>query len=498
MRVAYASPLPPLTSGIADYSSALVPRLADEGLEIDLFFEGRVPPPEPSAPGIGGGGGGGGRGRRPARPVRELPALADSYDLVLYHLGNSLPHHAGILEALLASPGVVVLHEFMLHHLIRERTLVAGDPAAYVAEMRYAAGETGRRAAQRLLDSHHPVDVWSFPLFERVVDRSRAVLVHSEFARARVLASRPRARVGTVPFPVELEGLPATAELAARARAEARAELGLPPEAFVVGAFGFVTPQKRLAPALAAFARLRRERPEARFLVAGEVSPHYDFAELLREHGSDGTDGSDGAGGVTVTGRLAPGRFRAAVAATDLAVNLRHPTGGETSASLLHLLAAGVPTAVSAQGSFAEMPDGTVAKVPLDEREPELLLELYRAAAADASFRRAMGAAGRRWVERENGLPGAARTWAARLRELAAETGAPLPRALPEPPPANDPRRALAESLGADLADLGLGAADDGLLAELASVLADLGLEPSPAAASTANRNERDDRRRRR
>jgi hypothetical protein len=78
-------------------------------------------------------------------------------------------------------------------------------------------------------------------------------------------------------------------------------------------------------------------------------------------------------------------------------------------------------------------------------------------------------------------------------------SGWPAPRALPDPPPANDPRRALAESLGADLADLGLGAADDGLLAELASVLVDLGLAPAPAAASTdpqGDRNDQDDRRR--
>jgi glycosyltransferase involved in cell wall biosynthesis len=461
MRVAYASPLPPLTSGIADYSRALAPRLADEGLEIDLYYEGRVAPPTEA-----------GLGRWPLRPVRELPAAAAGYDLVLYHLGNSLPHHAGILDALLAAPGVVVLHEYMLHHLMRERTLVAGDPGAYVAEMRYAAGETGRRAAQRLLDTHHPLDVWSFPLFERVVDRSRAVVVHSEFARARILASRPRARVETAPFPVEPEPAPASEGAAARARAEARAALGLPAGAFVVGAFGLVTPQKRLAPALAAFARLRRERPEARFLVAGEVSPHYDFEELLREHGGDG------AGGVTVTGRLAPERFRGAVAAVDLAVNLRHPTGGETSASLLHLLAAGVPTAVSAQGSFAELPDGTVAKVPLDEREPELLLELYRAAAADPSFRRALGAAGRAWVERVHALPRSARVWAERLRALAVATAGP--GALPEPPGPHDARRALAESLGADLADLGLGAAADDLLGELASTLVDLGLAPTP------------------
>ena len=458
MRLAYVSPFPPLTSGIADYSRELAPRLAEAGLDLELFHEGRVPPADPALE----------RLRR--RPVRELPSAASEFDLVLYHLGNSLPHHAEMLEVLLELPGVVVLHEFMLHHLVRERTMGAGDPRAYVEEMRYAAGETGRRAAQRLLDTHHPVDVWSYPLFERVVDRSRAVLVHSEFARARVAASRPRARIGTVPFPVELD---ATEPPGSEEHARLRAELGLPAAAFVVAAYGFVTPQKRLAPALAAFARLRAERPAVRFLVAGEISPHFDFAAVLAEVGSEG---------VTVTGRLAPERFRAALRVADLAVNLRHPTGGETSASLLRLLAAGVPTAVSRLGGFAELPDGTVAKIPIDEREEELLLALYRAAADDEPFRRALGAAGRRYVEREHALPGAAARWRSALLELTTAPRTPAPTAPPLAPwDGVDPRLALAASLGADLADLGLGDAGPELLSGLAETLAELGLAPEPA-----------------
>ena len=49
-------------------------------------------------------------------------------------------------------PGVVVLHEFMLHHLVRGLTLARGDAAGYLDEMRYAAGRSGEMAARRLLD----------------------------------------------------------------------------------------------------------------------------------------------------------------------------------------------------------------------------------------------------------------------------------------------------------------------------------------------------------
>ena len=60
-----------------------------------------------------------------------------------------------------------------------------------------------------------------------------------------------------------------------------RAALGLPADAFLVASFGFITPAKRLDVALRAFARLRREVPNALYLLVGEVSPHYDFASVL-------------------------------------------------------------------------------------------------------------------------------------------------------------------------------------------------------------------------
>ena len=42
--------------------------------------------------------------------------MASQYDAVVYQMGNS-PAHAYIYEALLKYPGVVVMHEFILHHL---------------------------------------------------------------------------------------------------------------------------------------------------------------------------------------------------------------------------------------------------------------------------------------------------------------------------------------------------------------------------------------------
>ena len=132
MRIAWVSPLPPASSGIADYSAdASAAHLADRH-ELELFYDGDRAPAAAIAE------------RWRCRPVGELAAAAGRFDLVVYQIGNSAPHHAESFRLALELPGVVVLHEFMLHHLVRGLTLARGDAAGYLEEMRYAAGQQRR------------------------------------------------------------------------------------------------------------------------------------------------------------------------------------------------------------------------------------------------------------------------------------------------------------------------------------------------------------------
>ncbi len=463
MRIAWVSPLPPSSSGIADYSATLLPHLAERH-DLELFWDGERAPQAAIAD------------RWPCQPVAELPRAAGRFDLIVYQIGNSAPHHAESFRLALELPGVVVLHEFMLHHLVRGLTLARGDAAGYREEMRYAAGESGEMAARRLLDTHYPVDTWNFPLFERLVDRSRAVIVHNEFARQRVLSSRPLAQVGTIPMPVET-GLflpPSAAEQRARKLA-----FGLDPEAFLVASFGFVTPHKRLEVALPAFARLRESRPDAGFVIVGEVSPHYDFAAALARYG---------AAGVRVVGRTEAATFDDWMRACDVAINLRHPTGGETSASFMRLLAFGRPTIVNQTGAFAEVPEGACLHLPLDGFEESTLVAYLRALADRPALAAAVGGQARAWAVARHGA-GSAAAACLELLERAAAGGLPPFVAVPPlaPYPASDPWPALLGVIGGELAELGIGESDEAVLEALATRLNEL-VDAEPESRPGARR----------
>jgi glycosyltransferase involved in cell wall biosynthesis len=449
MRIAYYSPLPPQKSGIADYSAELLPHLA-EHCEIELIVDEGSRPEET---------------RFPIHGQRALPGLlaAGRFDAVLYQLGNNRDYHASIYRSLIDHPGVVVLHEYVIHHLVRDLTLFAGDPQAYVREMRYAYGKTGEAMARRCVATGVPLDPWSYPLFERAVDASLGVIVHNQVTRDRVLASRPLARIATVPHHLSLEGL---AEVSPE---QARRELGIETGTFAVATFGFLTASKRPAVLLRAFARLRREVPAARLLIVGEVSPHFDFDRVftpeLRE-------------GVTITGRLEIDCFLLYMRACDVAVNLRHPTAGETSGTVIRLLGLGKPLIVNETGSFAEIPDDCCAKVPLDDSEEDLLVAYLRALATDEPLRHRMGENARRHMALHHSLADSARKYTDFLREMV-EGGVRPFRAVPPLTayPEDDLLSDLVREASAEMVDLGVEEAEDDLLRELAAAIVEVDLD---------------------
>jgi glycosyltransferase involved in cell wall biosynthesis len=440
MRLAWFSPLPPQRSGIADYSAELLPHLA-EHLELELFVDEGVR----VDPAI--------RARFPVHGDRAFPEMWERgrFDAVLYHLGNNVDYHARTWRTMARFPGVVVLHEAMLHHLVRGMTLSRGDLDGYVEEMRYAYGRTGHALARRSLDTGIPLDVWSYPLFERAVDSSLALIVHNDFTRQRVLASRPLARVSLVPHHLSL-GEVGQAD---------RAALGIAPDAFVLASYGFITPAKRLEVSLRAFARLKAERPDAVYLLVGELSPHYDLPPLPE--------------GAVLVGHTELDEFLRYMVVADVAVNLRYPTSGETSGTLIRLLGLGKAVIVSNLGAFAEIPDGACAKVDLDEFEEDLLFEYLRRLAADEGLRRQMGENARRFVAPHT-LEASARGYAEVVKRVVEDRPA---RFRSVPPlaayPPGDVLSDLAADISAEAVDLGVGEADDELLRDLAATLVELG-----------------------
>jgi len=344
--------MPPSRTGIADYSAALAPALS-QLTSLDV--------------------------------ISDAPTSFDpsAYDLALYQLGNN-PWHAFVYDLAIEHPGVIVLHESNLHHLLTDVTIRRALWDNYLVECEYNGGPEALAYARRVRALEVGPDYDNLPMTRRLLERSRGVIVHSRFVAREV-----RRQGFTGPIAVIPHGawIPDVDRMAARDR------LGLAPHNPLIGIFGFLKPYKRIAESLRAFRRLVKFEPSVRMLLAGEVHPELPLESMIRGLGLEDS--------VRYTGHIAIDEFTQSIAASDIVLNLRYPTVGESSGTLLRALGLGRAVLVSDVGSFTELPSDVCLKVPVDAREEDTIFEFLQLLVTRPQLSAALGARAEAWVRAE-------------------------------------------------------------------------------------------------
>lgn len=334
MRLAWFTPLPPVRSGIAAYSAELLPRLC-AGHAIDVFVESAQPSEGPSTTLRTGSD-------------RVLSAhefvwrhFRAPYDLVVYQLGNA-EWHDYMWPYVFRYPGVVVMHDAQLHHARARALLGRGRQDDYRREFAYNHPGARPGAAEFAVAGLRGSLYYFWPMVRAVVRSARLVAFHSPVMAQQCGIDYPGATVASIAM-----GVPEP-QPSAGARESIRARHGIASDAVVFCAFGKVTPEKRIAPIVAALAALAKVVPSAHLLVAGETTKDVDVQRAARASGV--------ADRVTVTGFVPDEAVADYLAASDVCLCLRWPTSRETSASWLRCLAAGKATVVTDLAQTVDVP----------------------------------------------------------------------------------------------------------------------------------------------
>jgi glycosyltransferase involved in cell wall biosynthesis len=321
LTVGFYAPLPPAHTGVADYAAALL-----EGLKV----HGRV----------------------------EI--APEHCDAALYHLGNNRLH-AEIYRWALERPGVVVLHDAVLHHFLLGQL----GEAAYVDEFVYNYGEWNRGLAGELwrgrAASGADYRYFQFPMLRRAIEGARAVVVHNPAAARIVREHVPESRVEEIPH------LFADPLLGSEAEAiRYRQRLGIRPDSFLFGVFGYLRESKRLVAVLDAFERLHAECPRTALLVAGE----FVSTDLARA-----VEPLLGAPGVYRLPHLSEREFWRAAQAIDACINLRYPAAGETSGIAIRLMGIGKPVLLTDGEECAQFAEDACLRIASGAAERDSLLQ---------------------------------------------------------------------------------------------------------------------------
>jgi glycosyltransferase involved in cell wall biosynthesis/SAM-dependent methyltransferase len=318
----------------------------------------------------------------------EFLAGTDGFDAAFYHLGNN-PYHEFVYRAARKRPEIAVFHDVVLHHLVAHETIEqGGDPGRYEAILHAEYGHLGTRLAMlRQAGLATDFEKFLFPLTGHVASRARGIVVHSEDSAVRLRDVAADVPVAVIPHHA---GAPPAAVVGI-SREEARGRLGLPPDAFLVGHFGFITRPKQPAAVVAGFAALAPEFPKARLLMVGADHTGGALGRLVEQHGIGHA--------VHRAGYVDLVRFYLYLKAVDVVVNLRYPTAGETSGTFARSLAEGRAVIVNNYGSFAEVPGDVALKVEIDQPQGEQVGAHLLHLARDPAFRAAVEERARRYAD---------------------------------------------------------------------------------------------------
>jgi glycosyltransferase involved in cell wall biosynthesis len=247
-------------------------------------------------------------------------------------------------------------------------------------EARFDTPEVARAWPVRYVGDRLETDWLRLPLCRRLVEASAATIVHSRWAADTLAAHCPGARI------------------VHRHHAAAVLDDGAGPDEGVVtfGAFGGITPPKRTARVVEAFAAVHREAPRTRLVICGRADAEgTELAGVRRLVAGLGLGGS-----VVVRTDVTVAELTRLMAGCDATISLRWPTLGETSGPMMRAFGIGRIVIASDVPQFREFDSRYCRLVPVGDAEHAALVGAMRDVVADPAAARAAGEEARELVRR--------------------------------------------------------------------------------------------------
>lgn len=347
MRIALITPWPPQATGIADYAYDLAKGLIEAGHEVCAITEVSEPRPLPDVEFI--------------HPSQVNDELMRSFDGMAYQMGNNSKFHLYMISMLARYPGVVHVHDTVLHHILAWVLFAHGDPSLYQAVLNKWYGPAAARLSMEVIKTQQrglwqtPL-VTDYPLFEQVLQYAKSCIVHSDFSKHKIHRVFPDMPVTLLPQLYQVEAPPL---------------FPFSDQRFHLGLFGGVESNKRIEVVLNALAALVSQGIAIDLHIAGSISKDCDFIHgMIEELGLVQS--------VHLHGRLDHDTFLSLLHSVDLCIALRYPTMGETSAIVMRVLQAGVPVVVSDVGWYSELPEFVPKIQPATAGELPALIDVIK------------------------------------------------------------------------------------------------------------------------
>jgi glycosyltransferase involved in cell wall biosynthesis len=364
----FFSPFPPTQSGVSDYSFAIAKRISREN---DVLSIVKTPQEKDflSSHGL-------------AAEIFDKTTMPAG--LSIFQVGNFAAHDY-LFRAALKTPGIVVIHDLLLHGLIKSATLGYNEVAEYKSLMEFE-GPSGHLIAERtLVGDFKPFYSAFVGGHRKLVESALCVIVHSDWAAQYVRRENETVPIHVIPH--FCDGGIDTAEREGRILAT-RDQLGISKDSFVMSHFGFVTESKQLS-LLIRISLLLQEKLDLHLLIAGAgsrdlLSTERASLSLLKNK--------------TIVDYLPEQMLNDSILASNLVSLLRYPSSGETSGIGARCMAMGRPVVCFDYYAYSDLPREVAVHIPLDTFNAEAAAAAILAAVTSLDFVKKREAAALRWA----------------------------------------------------------------------------------------------------
>ena len=351
-KIALFTPLNPIKSGISDYSEDLIPFLT-KFMDIDIFIDESYLPSSQSI-----------KQFCSIFPAKKFENMHNSYDMIVYQVGNS-EFHTYMIDYMSKFPGIMVQHDLILHGLVytdcsNKKGFNKEKYLDYVFE-NYGYSKyikTSDKISQgQFLDFFDNTQNFA----KIFVDENYLTLVHNDYSKKFLLKQISFSNIRKINF----------GHLVVYSSIEEKYLTKKERMDKNISIFGRITKSKRPDIVLKAFSNLIHIKriSDIHLFLVGELLEDCkgEVLKIIKEEKIENF--------VTLTGFVEKNGFNHYYENTDICVNLRYPSSGETSASIIKSLAYGIPTITSNYAQYKEYPDNCCWKVDIDLYEIETLTE---------------------------------------------------------------------------------------------------------------------------
>ncbi|MEW6418731.1 MAG: glycosyltransferase [Nitrospirota bacterium] len=326
------------------------------------------------------------------QPNDDLLQKLKDYDLVIYNMGNYLDFHKDIYEVSKKIKGVVILHDFVMHHFFIGYYLVhKNDTNAFLREMEILYGENGRDIATDSVNGKRtPVwdtdEVIKYPFFEKAIEGAKGVVVHSRFHANEVI----KRFLG----PVEVISHPFYSyDVSINNSQISKADLGIPEDKILMITIGHVNPNKRIDRVIKILGDNKELAKKIIYLIIGSYDEHSQYFLSLQSL----AEKYNLQKAVKFLGFQPDNLLYAYMSNADIFVNLRFPAMEGASWSLIEELYFGKPVIATDAGFYSELPDDCIIKISVDKEEEDLL-KAFKKLVYEYKIRKNIGIKGRQFA----------------------------------------------------------------------------------------------------